>query len=722
MEKNSPQQALRPAPSQQELLHFLERQAEEKDFAVTDLAQVRRRRLLLPSGMSLDVQFNPARIRSTGAKISAQAIAERPCFLCKKNRPAAQFVLDDGDFEILVNPFPILRRHLTIATRQHVAQDFSLLAKEMCRLAWAWPDFVVFFNGPHSGASAPDHAHLQAGARGDIPVERDWVTLRRGLAPLGRGIYRLHNYACPAYVVTGHSEEEHMALLEELVTRRLPLVACHSPLDYNVLTWREDHVLISVLFPRRKHRPACYGAEGTTQRLISPGAVDMGGLLITPREEDYLQLTAEEAQGILREVTMPFPVSVGLMQNVARVAFCLSGRFLVNGEWEAEGEQLVDAGTEEMHWQGREYASLQFVPLDANATFTLHGVRFGLDFHWERDEDQTFEGALNIQCSAKYLPDAEHHTMCRGLMVINVLPVERYLRCVVASEMRATADIELLKAHAVISRSWLLRQMLPESGFVAPMEPQRDKDFLQVWYDTSTHTDFDICADDHCQRYQGITRLTSPQAAAAVEATEGLVLTSDSLICDARYSKCCGGKTEVFSTCWEDKDVPYLQSVVDGDEDGIFCDTDDEELLSQVLNTYDFETTDFYRWTKEYTQEELSRIIEEKGHLGLGTILQLEPLRRGPSGRISSLRIVGSSRTVTVGKELEIRRLLSPTHLYSSAFDVEKTATGFILHGRGWGHGVGLCQIGAAAMARKGYDFRQILQHYYSGAKLERVY
>ena len=712
---------MKPVPSQQDVLDFLQRQAAATDFAVTDLAQVRRRTLQLPDGKRLDVQFNPARMRSTGAKISSQAIAKRPCFLCRKNRPAAQLVLPDGrDFEILVNPFPILPRHLTIVSSRHEPQRFAALDAEMCRLAWAWEDFVVFYNGPFSGASAPDHAHLQAGARGQIPVERDWEALRSSLVPIDYFIYRLHGFACPAYAVVSGSEAEHLSRLRRFMGWLSAADGSEGPKegreepDVNIVTFRDGVEMVSVVFHRRSHRPACYYAEDATQRVISPGAVDMGGLLITPRAEDFENLTPTEAQDILREVAAPFPVSVGLLEDVTSVRFRLNGDFLLNGGERVTGEQLIEAAGKAMLWQGRTFDVLRFIPASPDATFTLPAVPIGREFHWERTEVQTFEGTLDLKLSDKTGFGSPEESRRRAFHVVNLLPVERYLRSVISSEMKATAGMELLKAHAVISRSWLMRQfeLCTSTACLS---------IFNNWFDSTGHESFDVCADDHCQRYQGLARLT-PEAEQAVRETAGCVLTYGGKVCDARFSKCCGGRTEVFSTCWDDEEKPYLQSVADSDEDGVFCDTKDVKLLSQVLNSYDLETRDFYRWTKTCSQEEISALVEEKGRFGLGDILDLIPVKRGPSGRICKLRVVGTEGTVEVGKELVIRRLLSPSHLYSSAFDVEKTPGGFVLHGKGWGHGVGLCQIGAAAMADKGYDYRQILMHYYRGAQLTKLY
>ncbi len=317
----------------------------------------------------------------------------------------------------------------------------------------------------------------------------------------------------------------------------------------------------------------------------------------------------------------------------------------------------------------------------ADGTFSLQKVKIGIDFHWERLEEQTFAGQLHIERDES------------GYWAVNELPLEQYLESVVSSEMRAEASLEFLKAHAVIARSWAL---------AAP----------------KGHTLFDVCADDHCQRYQGISRITNENARRAVRETFGQVLTYGGEICDARYSKCCGGRTEVFETCWEDVHVPYLESV-----ECPYCHTHDDAILRQVLNDYDQETHDFYEWNVTYSQEELTDLVHSRLSKDIGAVTDLIPLQRGPSGRIFELEIVGTSGSITVGKELAIRRALSPTHLYSSALDVEKPDDKtFLLHGRGWGHGVGLCQIGAAVMGEQGFDYEHILKHYYKGIEIKQIY
>ena len=381
-------------------------------------------------------------------------------------------------------------------------------------------------------------------------------------------------------------------------------------------------------------------------------------------------------------------------------------------------------------WQGELHDEVILRPADAESTFEIFDVVIGVNFHWERRENQRFSGSCRIIST----PD--------GLTVINILPVEDYLLSVISSEMSAHASLQLLKAHAVISRSWLLAQ-IKHTGCKPASEMIDTPDELIKWYDREDHTLFDVCADDHCQRYQGVTRQSTPKVAQAIHETAGQVLLdSDGELCDARFSKCCGGVFEEFQYCWDNRPLSYLVARRDAPDPmdftdlrieteadkwinsrpDAFCNTSDAKILAQVLNNYDQETTDFYRWTVEYTTEELSKLVRERSGIDYGTIEDLIPMDRGTSGRLWRLKIVGSKLTRIIGKELEIRRTLSPSHLYSSAFTVEKTATGFRLHGAGWGHGAGLCQIGAAVMGEKGYDYAQILAHYYPGSELSKIY
>ncbi len=377
-------------------------------------------------------------------------------------------------------------------------------------------------------------------------------------------------------------------------------------------------------------------------------------------------------------------------------------------------------------YDGKAHTQLCFKPLSPFDSFSLKDVVIGVNFHWQRRETQTFRGSLRL------LADGGK------IWAINDLPVEEYLESVISSEMSAHSSLPLLMAHAVISRSWLMSQI---DGKSIPNTQESHGNAFIRWYDHTDHTLFDVCADDHCQRYQGITKETSPNVAEAIRRTRGELLTYGGEICDARFSKCCGGAMEEFQYCWDDTPKPYLKGIGDTPEETIpdltveenarkwilnspksFCNTTDKRILSQVLNDYDQETTDFYRWRVSYTQEELSRLVEKKLGAGLGTVTDMKPLKRGTSGRIYELQITGTKKTIVVGKELEIRRALSESHLYSSAFVVEKHGDTFELIGAGWGHGVGLCQIGAAVMGDQGYSYDKILKHYYPGAEIEKAW
>lgn len=430
-------------------------------------------------------------------------------------------------------------------------------------------------------------------------------------------------------------------------------------------------------------------------------------------------------------------VNVGIMTQKS-ILFVLNGSYIETetGE-ELQGEQRAIWTNNKILFNGKLYEDLFFEPTDeANCSFDLKAVTIGVDFHWQRREDQRFRGALDLAVTDE------------GIVAINQIDAEEYLTSVISSEMSANASKQLLKAHAVISRSWLLAQIEKNQQLANAEKPyascQQDDEQLIRWYDREDHVLFDVCADDHCQRYQGITRATNPVVKEAIQETRGEVLLYEGAICDARFSKCCGGVTERFENCWEPVEHPYLAVLRDAPEQDFpdltdeaaaqtwirtapdaFCHTTDKEILSQVLNNYDQETTDFYRWQVSYTQAELAELIRRKSGIDFGQILDLIPLERGGSGRIVRLKIVGSQRSLIIGKELEIRRTLSESHLYSSAFVVDKEGvddnvpTRFTLIGAGWGHGVGLCQIGAAVMGAKGYPYDAILTHYFPGATIE---
>ena len=433
-------------------------------------------------------------------------------------------------------------------------------------------------------------------------------------------------------------------------------------------------------------------------------------------------------------------VKVGIF-NEPEVKFVLYGKYRV-GDTIAEGECLASVSGGKVLWDGKEYDNVLFTPSDEeNDCFELKDVTIGVNFHWERKENQKFRGALSL------IVENDRVT------AINVLSVEEYLLSVISSEMSATASLELLKAHAVISRSWLLAQIEKNKNIIKENTHycacHQDENELVKWYDREDHVNFDVCADDHCQRYQGITRASTQTVREAIKATWGQVLTYDGKLCDARFSKCCGGVYEEFENCWEPVHYPYLVARRDSEHPldfpdltveenakewilsspQAFCNTTDAEILSQVLNNYDQETADFYRWKVEYSQEELSALIKNRSGIDYGEILDLVPVERGKSGRLVRMKIVGTKKQLTIGKELEIRRTLSPSHLYSSAFIVDKqdvNAAGvpqkFVLTGAGWGHGGGLCPIGAAVMGAKGYNYKEILLHYFIDANVSTLY
>lgn len=434
---------------------------------------------------------------------------------------------------------------------------------------------------------------------------------------------------------------------------------------------------------------------------------------------------------------------VGIMYE-KEISFQLNGTYILQqNDKEYSGKQKAKYVDGKITFDGIEEEELIFYPKKYEiSNFDLFGVTIGIKFHWERKEDQKFKGALHFICENE------------KLTAINVLSLEDYLVSVISSEMSATSSIELLKAHAVISRSWLMAQVIKgeelQKSEIQYKSIVETEDSYIRWYDREDHVNFDVCADDHCQRYQGMTKQSTPLVVDAIEATRGLVLTSEGRICDARFSKCCGGVAETFENVWEPENHKYLQAVIDNlqapeaydmnlkDEAAAdrfirtspeaFCNTTDKEILSQVLNDYDQETMDFYRWKVEYTQEVISELIERKTGKEFGQILDLIPIERGESGRLIKLKIVGKKRSLIIGKELEIRKVLSESHLYSSEFVVDKVGeengvpAKFILIGAGWGHGVGLCQIGAAVMGAKGYKHNEILLHYFRGAELEKRY
>lgn len=727
----------------------------------------------------LKLQWNPARIVSTGAKIDKKTLGERPCFLCDKNRPKEQMSKQiDEKFHLLVNPFPILPVHFTIPARKHQPQLIYKNYGEMHRFISLHSDLMVFYNGPKCGASAPDHLHFQAGTNGILPLQTNWQRLSRNLTDIislndEEKISVVRDFIVPAFVIISKSAESDEALFRRLY-KAMPQRGDETEPMMNIISWRKGEEFISVVIPREKHRPEAYFAEGDAQFVVSPGALDMSGLIITPREEDFRKLTEEKALSLLQECGVSEEkmnaiiaklkaskdaedaaeasstlynkgkqpdVTVGIV-SAQKIHFSLNKPYLAKGE-KVLGEQVVEFSEGGVLWNGNQYSQLTFHPQSTDASFSLSDVTIGVNFHWERKETQTFLGTL------RFVVESDK------IVAINELPVEKYLESVISSEMSATSSLELLKAHAVISRSWLLAQMkkrreVAESGNNF-FSFTKKEDTLIRWYDREDHTLFDVCADDHCQRYQGITKETSPHVAEAIRQTKGQILMDGEEICDARFSKCCGGITEEFQYCWEDTPKTYLTAVRDialgvehtlpnltNEEEAekwirfnppAFCNTQDKKILSEVLNDYDQETVNFYRWKETLSQEKLQQLIADKLKMDLGAILDMKAVERGKSGRISKLQIIGTEKTFTIGKELEIRRTLSDSHLLSSAFVVDKydkdeqgVPQRFELIGAGWGHGVGLCQIGAAVMGEQGYHYDAILLHYYQGAEIKKLY
>lgn len=734
---------------------------------------------------ALRVQCNPARMVSTGASIDKASIAARPCFLCHANRPEEQRCLAlNENFEWLVNPFPILRGHYTIASTTHRRQNIIEAYDSLIQAAKALSEeYIVFYNGPKCGASAPDHLHLQAGIGTGIPL----VEYAKSITDMGH-LQAIAPFGYQAYLIRN---AEGTDTFDQLY-HQLPIPEGEYEPRINVVAFRKGELVNLIVIPRRAHRPRCYTAEGESKYLISPGALDMCGLLVTPRAEDYERLSTSQALDILCEVgvrTEP-TIDVGIMQGKEIRFETSSLPLLGRGNSDTDKKESItytatisrDTATGKdtivLTGNGTTYNvgdSVMFADssregqcaraslattADSSAprglaceqsretaptTFSLHHVTIGKEFHWQQQETQTFQGSLILR-----IIDGELHA-------INRIAIEDYLTSVIASEMSGTSSIELLKAHAIISRSWLLAQIEASPSTAKPLacpktppEEAASSTSSIRWYDREAHAHFDVCADDHCQRYQGITKASNATVAKAVKATRGQILISDNKICDARFSKCCGGATEEFEYCWEDKHHDYLTAVRDADEEearplpdltdekeaehwirkapASFCDTHDKKILSQILNNYDQETTDFYRWKVRYTQEELAELVRKNTKTDYGDILDLIPIQRGTSGRICKLKIVGSLKTMTIGKELEIRRTLSDSHLFSSAFVVDKgelkddVPQWFLLSGAGWGHGVGLCQIGAAVMGEKGYAYDEILLHYYKNAEIKRFY
>ena len=738
-------------------------------------------------GLDVIVQHNPARMISSAAKLDKTSVAKRPCFFCNRF-PEQTYIRFEGrkgkKYDILLNPYPIFPDHLVIASTRHCDQSIWKRYIDILDLSRKYQDYTFFYNGPHSGASAPDHHHFQAAPNALMPLEND---VRRMLAQVrvssvkdeepsspvpeltyltsvqDAQLFHYNKFVNGVFVLRAATSKSAAKIFYRLLDCADTPQGESEPL-FNLMSWYADGEYCSIVVFRTAHRSHHYFSDGPDHLTMSPGCADMGGCFIAPVPEDFEKLDAKLLTEMLDEVTLSKEAQHKIVRRLTRtqphisVGIMSAERIEFQMYPDGGGTRVATYREGKIDYDGALYDELFFEEQTpstffAEPTFELHDVTIGKGFHWERRETQKFAGALKIIVENN------------GLTAVNVIGVEDYLLSVISSEMNQNSPEEFLKAHAVISRSWVMAQ-LAHHGKIAcdaaeresflkcrnieevvtwlavhrhsvgnesnvPEAPSGETEYTR-WYDRSDHCNFDVCADDHCQRYQGLTRATEVSVQKAIDATWGQVLTFGGELCDARFSKCCGGTTELFSTCWASDDKAYLPALPDtpghlpldtANADGTivvpFCSLADSPLLARVFNSYDRETTDFYRWTQVYELRELSALVREKSGVDIGELTALEPLAKGASGRIFRLRVVGTKNSFIVGKELEIRRILSPSHLRSSAFDAEFTSDGrVILRGLGWGHGVGLCQIGAAVMADRGYGYRAILEHYYPGTQV----
>lgn len=754
------------------------------------------------NGLKVKIQYNPGRSRSTKAAVDSDSIKRRPCFLCAENRPPEQMSLrfegrKGRHYHILLNPYPIFPSHIVVAGKRHSEQSIWNKYVDMMDLAHHFTNFTIFYNGPRCGASAPDHFHFQACPRGLMPLEKDVDRLLDIISggSFGSGVphgeekshipeeisgeieytasvqeaqlYHYKKFTKGVFILRSRTSKSMAKMFYRLLDSS-PIADGDKEPMFNLLTWYcpiksgeagkhsrppgNTHGLSAfeyraVVILRSRHRPRHYFSEGAESLAVSPGCADMAGFIIMPDVKDFEKAEPGLIKEVLSDVSLSEDVEKNIIWRLTRTQPKLQVGLMYGDEIEFEiisdgaGRQKVSCLEGKLSYNGSLYDELLFdaqtmSTVFSEPTFMLYGMTIGLGFHWERKVTRKFAGTL------KFIVDKNK------VVAVNVIGMEDYLLSVISSEMKASAPLEFLKAHAVISRSWVALRMdrrvsgnynkLPEESIadlpavatyldsLISNETKEEGDCIEFikWFDHQEHSLFDVCADDHCQRYQGLDVEVGENVRKAVDETWGEVLVYDGKICDARFSKCCGGRSEVFETCWEDKEHPYLKSLPDtpGHEEGKkpFCDTSDYSVLSKMLNDYDLETKDFYRWKEEYSLEALSDLIKRRLGEDLGLIKELIPLEKGPSGRICKLKIKGSKKSAIVGKELMIRKLLSESHLKSSAFDIKFTDRGHIvLEGQGWGHGVGLCQIGAAVMSLEGYDYHRILEHYYPGAEFK---
>lgn len=761
-------------------------------------------RIIPVGGLDTVIQYNPARIRSSNAKIDPESLKARPCFLCQSNRPAEQKeVVFEGrkgrNYFITVNPYPIFAGHLVISSSVHTDQTIYKRFVDMLDLAAKLSGDVISYNGPHSGASAPDHMHFQAFPKGNVPLE---IAVDRCLDSADRDtdddlkyltcvqeaeLYHYRKFASGLFAIKGRTSKSVAKLFYRLIDCA-PIKNGEYEPQINCITWHSGKEYRAIVMLRGNHWSHHYYSTGEDHLLMSPGCVDVAGFYVIPQIEDYNKLNTKLLTELMQEVMIDKETEKDVIGRLTRTQPQLRVGIMSAEEIEFEiisdgaGVQKVTFQEGKINYNGSLYDELVFEAktmstMFAEPSFVLHGVTIGVDFHWQRKVTQKFAGTL------KFIVEN------RKITAIDIVGVEDYLLSVISSEMKSSATLEFLKAHAVISRSWVMSQLShknkqkPAGGpqscsvpeLVTYLDGRKSESDVKTenaeqipeyikWFDHDDHKNFDVCADDHCQRYQGLTMAAGDTVREAIDQTWGLVLMSDGEICDARFSKSCGGMMEKFSACWEDMDYSYLQGISDTAAESTtpdltseeaatewimtspesFCNTDDNKILSQVLNDYDLETKDFYRWQYRYTKDEVSELYARRSGTDIGDIVAMIPVERSVSARLKRLKVVGTKGRVIIGKELIIRRYFSESHLKSSAFivkyydanDNELTEQSvleawtrdrsicwdhIILFGAGWGHGVGLCQIGAAVMSYNGYTFDRILQHYYPGSELVRT-
>ncbi len=688
-------------------------------------------------GLLATLQSNPGRVEPP----------ESGCPLCEENYLPHQHTLPfEGrkgrKYAILVNRAPIFPNHLVITRDVHAPQTIWHRYPDMLDLSRQLGDYVVFYNSPNSGTSVPEHAHFQACPKGYMPLERTAERLLRAVRSAGGSIpesiredleyvaevrdaqlFHYRRFTRGVFFLRAETAKS-MAKMFYRLLDCADLVEGETEPRFNALTFFSEGEWRSVVVLR----------TGTTALGLKPGAADMAGFFVIPDEKLFATLDGNGLREVLDAVSLSAEGEKQLLWRLVRtqpkieVGIVSASEICFEIISDGAGPQHVGYREGKIDYNGALYDELVFEAatistLFAEPSFILYQVPIGIGFHWERREDQRFAGSL------KFIVEEGK------VRAVNVIGLEDYLLSVIASEMAPTASVEFLKAHAVISRSWVMAQMarrrerkaapLPFAcdnvpSLVTWLDGKQhssgsEDDEIIRWFDHEDHTRFDVCADDHCQRYQGLTRVIGHGAQEAIDATWGEVLTYDGKLADARFSKCCGGRTERFSTAWADEDFPYLTV-----QDDPWCDIHDPALLSKVLNDYDLETKDFHDWTIRYSREGLTRLLERRTGRNIGALERLEALERGGSGRIKRLKVTGTEGSYVIGKELMIRRALSETHLKSSCFDIQLTPDEVILRGHGWGHGVGLCQIGAAVMAEHGHSYREILAFYYPGTRLSR--